>query len=518
MPPLRIGLLVDGPEIAGYGLEIARRIKNADFARLALVVRAVSGREPGSWLFVRYARWDRARVSAADPLDVVDGALDLDGTSTVPADAGQSVREARLDVIVDVTRERCGDALGRAATFGVWSVRFGNRAPECFWEVVESNPLTSLDVQVRQGPEAGVVTVGRSVTATGPGLSWARNRLAPYWAGASLVIEKLRALHDRGWDAVRGRAVTPPGSEGRRPDASAPTNRDMLRWLVPSAASAAVKRLALRATKPEWRLAIRRSDRSLLERAPGDLVGGFRWLEAPVGWSRADPFLGEFAGKTWAFFEEIDAATGRGRISAAEIGSRGEMAEATPALTRPYHLSYPGVFADGGEHFMIPETSDNGTVELYRCRRFPDEWVLEKVLFHDRAVDTTVWIEDGRYWFFTTTIDPSARAAFLWLFAADSLTGPWIRHPENPISMDVRRARGAGAIFRQNGKLYRPSQDCSGRYGRTFSLNEIEALTPEHYSERPVVTVEPQPGFVGTHTYARCGDVEMIDGCALVRT
>ena len=167
---------------------------------------------------------------------------------------------------------------------------------------------------------------------------------------------------------------------------------------------------------------------------------------------------------------------------------------------------------------MIPETSDNGTVELYRCRRFPDAWVLEKVLAHDRAVDTTVWIEDGRYWFFTTTIDPSARAAFLWLFVADSLTGRWIRHPENPISTDVRNARGAGAIFRQNGKLYRPSQDCSGRYGRAFSLNEIATLTPERYAERPVRTVEPMPGFVGTHTYARCGDIEMIDACALVRT
>jgi hypothetical protein len=182
-------------------------------------------------------------------------------------------------------------------------------------------------------------------------------------------------------------------------------------------------------------------------------------------------------------------------------------------LERPYHLSYPCVFVESGELFMIPETSENRTIELYRCRRFPEDWSLEAVLRRDLAVDTTVWMGQERYWFFTTRLEPRSHSSQLWLYSATTLTGDWTSHPSNPISMDVRNARGAGGIVRQDDRLYRPSQDCSIRYGRAFALNEILELSAERYAERPVVTVHPPSGMVGTHTYARFGATEMVDAC-----
>jgi hypothetical protein len=165
---------------------------------------------------------------------------------------------------------------------------------------------------------------------------------------------------------------------------------------------------------------------------------------------------------------------------------------------------------------MLPETGANGTVELYRCTRFPDQWELVKVLFRGQIKDTTLLIHSGVYWFFATFQEPRGLATQLWLFSAETLTGEWKAHPANPISTDVRNSRGAGAILEHQGKLFRPSQDCSKGYGYSFTLNEITALDRDHYAEVPYRTVNPvwAPGLIGTHTYSRACNTEVIDGCA----
>ena len=381
------------------------------------------------------------------------------------------------------------EGLRTAARFGVWSYCHGDTeryrgGPACFWEVFEGNPLSGVVLQVQfGGPEESIV-VCKGIVATSPGLSAARNRYAPYWTANAFMIQKLHELHEHGWESVRSRAVVPEPYRGRKSVYAAPTNREMIRWLVPAVAGRIIQRLTRRPRAPHWRLAIRRCNRSLLDGDSTPDMSGFLWIESPRGRFYADPFLIEHSGKTWLFFEDFDYATRRGRIAAAEIDDDNRMHEAVTVLTKPYHLSYPCVFRDGADLFMIPETGENGTVELYRCLDFPNNWTLEKVLVRERAVDTTVWIEDGRYWFFVTFVEPRSRGTQLWLFSADSLTGVWTPHPANPISTDVRNSRGAGALFRHDGKLFRPSQDCGERHGRSFSFNEIVTLTPDRYEER----------------------------------
>jgi hypothetical protein len=353
----------------------------------------------------------------------------------------------------------------------------------------------------------------RGVFATDEGFSHARNRTQPYWGASTFVIQKLRELHAHGWTRVECNVVKPAPYRGKKTLYSKPSNREMLRWLLPLLVGKTFRRLIRQPMIRHWKIAVRVGAPPIPGSTSSPDISGFCWIESPKGRCYADPFVVEADGKHWVYFEDFDYAAQRGKISCAELQGT-TLGEPLTALERPYHVSYPCVFRDAGTWYMIPETVSAGTVDLYRCTRFPDAWEFERELLKASAVDTTVWIEDGVYWFFVTFLEPLGNASQLWLYSAASLTGAWTPHPASPISTDVRYARGAGAIFRHEGKLYRPSQDDSGEYGRSITLNEVVVMDRDHYREEPRVVVNPIPqkGFVGTHTYGRAGAVEIIDG------
>jgi hypothetical protein len=532
-PPLRVGLLLDSLMLPSCSSEVLDQIQASNFARLVLVVLdAADSNQPHSWLYRLYERWDARHLGEREnPLAIVDGAARLRGVDSVnvsrPSRGSSAefderdlarIRDAGLDVLVSLGSARPGRALEHAARYGVWSLRYGGCAtgqePTCFWEVVTGDPLTRAELVAHIPGSQNPLTLCRAVVDTEPGMSQVRNQPRPYWAASGFVIQKLHELHRYGWDHVTARSVQPEAPAGTRLSRR-PSNWDMARWLVPTAAARVARRLLRRPLVSHWRIGLRRGGTPVLERRRGTELDGFRWIDSPVGRSYADPFLVQHDSRTWLFFEEFDYSARRGFISVAEVLET-RLGDVVPVLSLPYHVSYPCVFRDRDEFFMIPESGNNETIDLYRCRRFPHEWTYEKELMRGRAVDTTVWIEDGRYWFFVTFVEPRALPTQLWLFSAESLTGTWTPHPANPISADVRNSRGAGAIFRHQGALIRPSQDGSVRYGRSFTLNRIAALSPSTYEEAPAVGIEPPAGFIGTHSYSSAGQIEAIDGNAMM--
>lgn len=551
--PLRVGVLLDDTWLPRCFAEVLGHIQRCNFARLELLVLNAEPNEhasarrtwwqkswhllsaPGaraSLLFGLYQRYDRRNEGAADPNVLVDCAAQLAQVECLrvvplrqrfvhrfPAEALEQIRARNLDVLLrfgfNILR---GDVL-RAARYGVWSYHHGDDAeyrggPACFWELYEGNPLTGTMLQVlTEKLDAGLV-LQKGLFATTPGISRALNSLQPYWGSVTFVIQKLHELHERGWEQLERRALPPSAYRGRKKLYTVPSNWEMIKWLAPAMWRKAASRLLRRPALEHWQLALRGGRDLLTEAAAAARASGWRLLDSPPGRFYADPFLFERDGTTWLFFEDCDYASNRGRISCAELRD-GKLGEVRCALERPYHLSYPCIFRAGGEIFMIPESVANGTVELYRCTRFPDQWQLAKESLRERAVDTTVWIDQDLCWFFVTLQEARGGATQLWLFYARHVLDPWHPHPGNPISTDVRNSRGAGAIFRHDGRLYRPSQDCSRHYGYSFTLNEILVCNPEQYLERPCVTVPPDwaPALVGTHTYSRAAQVEVIDGC-----
>jgi hypothetical protein len=240
-------------------------------------------------------------------------------------------------------------------------------------------------------------------------------------------------------------------------------------------------------------------------------------LIPPLGRSWADPFPVLHQGKYYLFVEELEGKKKKGHLCAIELDNDLAVGSVHRVLERPYHLSYPFVFAWEGEHYLIPETSANRTIEAYRCRRFPQEWVFHKNLMTSvKASDATLFCHAGKWWLFACLAEHPAASTRdeLFLFYSDHpLSHNWTPHPRNPIVSDVRRARPAGRIFEYCGKLYRPAQDCSVRYGYGLRLHEIIRLDQEEYEEREVKAYLPEKGsaFMGLHTFNQVEGLTVVD-------
>ncbi len=224
-------------------------------------------------------------------------------------------------------------------------------------------------------------------------------------------------------------------------------------------------------------------------------------------------------GVTHMFFEDLEPRRGKGVIAHCRLATDGTLSPATPVLERPYHLSYPFVFRWNNGLYMLPETGGNQTIELYRCVDFPGRWTFEKVLLKGRAArDTTLHqSEDGRWWMFTAIDELGEDNLALHLFHAETPLGPWQPHPANPVQTDLRYTRPAGRLFHRGGKLVRPAQDHSLRYGGAIWLMGVLELTESAYREQPCLRLGPEwlPGNHCLHHIDATGQWEIIDGMRL---
>lgn len=270
----------------------------------------------------------------------------------------------------------------------------------------------------------------------------------------------------------------------------------------------AVSLLSRRYFVDQWQLAYRmggdRLDPSGLQRLAPDHDGFW-----------ADPFVAERDGRTFIFYEELSPETQRGHIAAMQVDEHGKTGEPVDVLVCDYHLSYPFMFDYNGELFMMPESEEAGRVEVFRCRRFPDQWESHKVLLDNvRGIDPTLVQHDGLWWLFVNErTDRNSSWDELHLYYADNPFGEWTAHRLNPVRLDTRGARPGGAIWRENGKLYRPAQDCSARYGWALSIHEITRLTKNEFEEVAVhrISADWATGARGTHTVNQAHGITVYD-------
>jgi len=526
---VRAGVLFDSRIQERWVLESLTQALAVPGVQLAAV--AMIGKPPGTTLAARahrlvdrVDRWLRCRDEPLFANIDVAAALQCPVQLDVPAlygDAGWQLdgagaallHGARVDVWLCFTSVAPAVTLPRIARRGVWAVEIGLRVPAGNrWagatEICERSAVTVAQLVDYARP--GFNTIYRACGATVAN-SARRNRLLTLRTAMSFFrrqLVRLTRAAENGGDSWQLAAQLPVNY----PDCTPPTVRAAARLGWRLLTRIAMIRWHALGWHDQWRIGYYFADEAAdATHRPADL----RCLVPPGDRDWADPFIVEHGGRRFIFFEELPYAAGKGHISAIEIGTTGQPGTVRRVLSRPYHLSYPFIFSWNGELYMLPETAGNSTVELYRCEQFPDRWSLHKVLLEGiRAFDATLLREADRWWLFVNVAEPGADPSEeLHLYWSETPLGPWHAHGANPVISDARRARGAGPLFRRDGVLYRPSQDCSSTYGYAVSINRVDVLDLERYEETPVGRIAPdwRADMRCLHTYGAAGNLRVVD-------
>lgn len=232
----------------------------------------------------------------------------------------------------------------------------------------------------------------------------------------------------------------------------------------------------------------------------------------------ADPFMVYKNNYIFLFYEFLDYRNKIGKIHFAKIHPMDfGVQETGEALSTHMHLSYPYVFKEGKDFYMIPESSASHEISLYQAERFPNQWKKIHTLLPFGGIDNTPLYYDGRWWLFFTLSQYRGQALQeLHLAFSDHLLGPWQLHPKNPVKTDRSSARPGGTPFFHDGYLFRPAQDCSKTYGGGVAINKILTLNPYEFYEETIKTILPiadSPYTHGLHTLSCSGNqFTLLDG------
>ncbi len=201
----------------------------------------------------------------------------------------------------------------------------------------------------------------------------------------------------------------------------------------------------------------------------------------------ADPFIFQKNNEVFCFYEEYRNKK-KGTILGLRTTDLKNWNSFMVELNIDCHISFPFIIQDNNNVYMIPETSELGEVNLYQSEIFPVQWKKCSTILTGNFVDSHIYVYEGIYFLFTTRkvkIPGSNSYDYhLELYYSDNIDSDYVRHPHSPIAIGRKYGRSAGSLFKQDGKLMRPVQDCDKRYGDDVHLFEIMELTKESYKDK----------------------------------
>jgi len=421
-----------------------------------------------------------------------------------------------LDVLIKLGFGTLKGKILKTSKFGMWSFQHGNLdvrsdLPSGFWEVMNKQPLTGSFLQILRDESDSGQILYKSYSRTDP-CSVKRNLDKIVWKSLSFLPRKLKELYEIGDEEffirLNGHSDFDSYDKKLFPP---PTNRKMLKPIFT---------LSGRITKSLFNHSMFFDQWILLFDLDQEIkysLERFKKIIPPKDRFWGDPHVIYKNDHYYIFFEEFFYNSKKGHISLIIMDEQGNYTKPEKILEKPYHLSYPFVFFYKDDYYMIPESSANNTIELYKCVDFPKRWKFYKNIMNNLfALDTTLFYYKNKWWLFTNIVEneggPTSEELFL--FYSDNLLGDsWIPHPQNPIVSNIENGRPAGKIFEHNGKLLRPSQNSTYWYGYGLNFNKIETLDENHYQELPLNSIEPRwdKKIRSVHTFNHENGLTIVD-------
>lgn len=226
-------------------------------------------------------------------------------------------------------------------------------------------------------------------------------------------------------------------------------------------------------------------------------------INNPKGRFFADPFIVSYNNKNIIFLEDYSYKEKKAVISAVEIISNKAYNILGSVIKEDFHLSYPYVFEFENELYMIPESSGNKSIRLYKCVNFPLSWEYQHNLISNiDAVDTTIHFIDGKYWLLTNNnYNTTEHNSILECYYADSpLSKQWQPHSKNPI-MFQNGGRNGGYVLSKEKNILISQKYAYDRYGKSLEIREIKSLTKDDFEFDKIMDVDPNfdSKLIGLH-------------------
>lgn len=402
-----------------------------------------------------------------------------------------------------------GDIL-KAAKYGVWSFHHDDErqvrgGPPGFWEFMQRHEYNGVILQqLNEKLDKGLILKRHFYKVITHSYSTHLDQL--YFESSQMPLQHCREL-------IAQPDFQAEISKSEAPIMHPPGNWQMIKYFIKSVSRRIGFHLHDLFRQEDWNVGLIHAPLQAVIDSPEDHLAQAKWFKKPKpNTYLADPFIIEFKGENYLFYELYDYRKGKA-VLACRIASE-NFDQQHILLEEPHHLSFPFVFEHEGELYCMPESYSANKLSLYRFDIQNRQLVWMKDLLTDMPViDPVLQSHEGRWYLFFTLKDlPSVH---LYVYYADCPFGPFKSHENNPVKSDIRSSRPAGAFITLNNKLLRPAQDCSLHYGRAVELLEIEKLSPQHFEEKHVKRLMPLPIFnynKGLHSLNGNAQFTVIDG------
>ncbi|WP_246988375.1 glucosamine inositolphosphorylceramide transferase family protein [Halorientalis marina] len=216
----------------------------------------------------------------------------------------------------------------------------------------------------------------------------------------------------------------------------------------------------------------------------------------------ADPFLLPLKDEIHLFFEVMNRdKKPNSAIGHATSDNGHEWAYDQIVLETGRHVSFPFIFENEGDYYMLPEQSDpkSDIIELYKANSFPTEWKRCSTLLEPEFdVQDAILFQWDEYWWL---LIGSGHYDEIHLYYSNFLErNEWHAHKNNPVVTDRQSgAKPAGRPIITEERIILFLQDCVREYGDKVRVYTVDQLNPTEYSdtESPFSPVIEGTGGVG---------------------
>lgn len=381
--------------------------------------------------------------------------------------------------------------------------RWNRGSAPCFWEVFHKKSGTGFILQLLNTTLDGGKVVRRGTYQTKG--TYVTNLSSVYSQSNEEIIKFLRSWVEKDTIAVEG------SFPFDRKVVKSPSLKDLLIYVLKVYGGLFKRALSNRKLlyKPDWSVGF--SYGMWRQASLSKIIK----LRKRNGTFIADPFPYQHSTGDYIFVEEFEYSQNKGSISIYEVSRTGDSEYLGKIIQEKFHLSFPFIFEFNNELYMVPESSANRDVRLYKCISFPMKWEFVHTLFEDVNFADTMIIEVNGVWALLTNRASCTgeHNSNLSVYTAESpLSKNWKLINDN-VYLDSHIARNGG-ILTEAGKLFRVSQSQGfNNYGEKFLINEILELNEDNYREinRHVVNPTFLKNQTCTHHFSNWKDLYVVD-------